>query len=284
MSQLIKISNETLKVSISTLGAELTSVIKNGKEMMWDANPDVWGFHAPILFPICGAVKDDKYILDGKEYTLEKHGFARASEFEVENVSENQAVFLLKSTPETLKKYPYDFEFRVIFTLKDNQLKVEYKITNLTDKTMYSAAGGHEAFACPEGVEAYSVIFEQEEDLDANIIEGGYVSKKTKCLGKGVKELPLKDEYFEIDAIPLFSLKSRKVTLKNTITGECISLDFEGNNYFLIWTKYKAKYVCLEAWSSAPDFSDSGHDFTKKDGILVIPPHESETKQHTITF
>ena len=49
------IENDYLKVSADTLGAELVSVInkKTGEEMMWDANPEVWPCHGPILFPIC---------------------------------------------------------------------------------------------------------------------------------------------------------------------------------------------------------------------------------------
>ena len=47
------IENELLKVSIADLGAELSSVYdkETSTERIWDANPDVWNRHAPILFP-----------------------------------------------------------------------------------------------------------------------------------------------------------------------------------------------------------------------------------------
>ena len=284
MSELIKISNDFLEIEISTKGAELKSIIKDGKERLWQGDPDVWSGQAPILFPICGGVKDNKYILNGTEYFLPKHGFAKTSEFEVESQEEDSAILLLKSTPDTLKNYPYEFEFRVVFTILENRLIVEYKITNISDKDMYCGVGAHEAYSCPEGVEAYSIVFEQPEDLHANLIEDGYVSRKTQCMGKGIKELPLKNEYFAIDAIILFNLKSRKVSLKNMETGEMVKLDFEGHDFFLIWTKPGAKYVCLEPWSTAPDFNDSDSDFTKKEGIIIIPPKNTTIKTHTIEF
>ena len=41
------------------------------------------------------------------------HGFARDSEFEFLSKTENSISFILKSNDETLKVYPYDFEFIV---------------------------------------------------------------------------------------------------------------------------------------------------------------------------
>ena len=68
MSKIIKLSNGILNVEISTLGAEIQSVEKSGFENIWCADPDVWNGHAPILFPVCGRLKDNKYSFDGKEY------------------------------------------------------------------------------------------------------------------------------------------------------------------------------------------------------------------------
>ena len=93
MSKEITISNESLKVTISTMGAEITSVKKVKKELIWQADPNVWKGHAPLLFPICGGLKEDKFIYGGKSYIMPKHGFARNSEFEIETVSEDRQHF-----------------------------------------------------------------------------------------------------------------------------------------------------------------------------------------------
>ena len=80
---MITIKNEFITASINELGAELRSLIANGKEYIWEGKPEVWAGACPLMFPICGGLKDDKYIFEGKEYTLEKHGYARFKTFSV---------------------------------------------------------------------------------------------------------------------------------------------------------------------------------------------------------
>ena len=87
MEQRVTIQNKELTVEISSLGAEIKSVKKDGVQMMWSGDPAVWNGVAPILFPICGSLKEDKYQYEGREYTLSKHGFIKYTLFEVESQS-----------------------------------------------------------------------------------------------------------------------------------------------------------------------------------------------------
>ena len=81
--QIITIKNDYLQVSVSTLGAELQSVILNGKELIWQGDKNFWRGKAPILFPIAGALKDKQYYLNGVLYDMPFHGFARNNYFKV---------------------------------------------------------------------------------------------------------------------------------------------------------------------------------------------------------
>ncbi len=284
MAEQIIISNSEIAVTMSTKGAQIISVKKNGEEKIWIGDPNVWPSHAPILFPICGGLKDDKYIYEGKEYSLQKHGYVRFLEFELESHSAEKAVFLHRYNEETLAQFPFEYELRVIYTLEGNALRVDYRVKNLSDKEMYFSVGGHEGYYCPEGIEEYSVIFEEPEMLDSNILDGNLLLYKTVNVGKNVRELPLKYEYFAVDALVFLNLKSRKLTLKNNKTGACVGLDFEGQDFFLLWTKPGAKYICLEPWCGHPDFIDSNYDFKNKPGIIRLPGKEEITKSHTISF
>ena len=284
MCKEIKISSESLKVTISTIGAEITSIKKGESELIWQADPNVWKGHAPLLFPICGGLKEDKFIYNGKSYTMPKHGFARTSEVEVETVTENRATFLLKSSAETRKCYPFDFELRVIYVLNSNELTVTYDIKNMTDDDMYFSIGSHEAYSCPNGIGEWSIVFEKDEDLIAAPVDGPLLTYDENVILKNTRILPLKDEYFEIDALVFQNLKSRKLTLKNSRTGYEIKLDFDGFPYLLIWTKPNAKYICLEPWCGIPDFVDSNFDRTEKKGIIRIEKDESTTRTHKIIF
>lgn len=48
---------------------------------MWCGDPAFWGKTSPVLFPAIGNVKNNKTIIDGKEISLTKHGFARDNTF-----------------------------------------------------------------------------------------------------------------------------------------------------------------------------------------------------------
>src|SRR5690348_17278598 len=84
VTDLVTITNGAFTARINPLGAELWSLTDaQGREYMTDADPAFWTGHAPLLFPIVGALRDGTYRLDGREYALPKHGFARTSRFEV---------------------------------------------------------------------------------------------------------------------------------------------------------------------------------------------------------
>lgn len=284
MAEQLILSNNRINATFSTKGAELISVLKDGKEKIWIGDPAVWACHAPLLFPICGGLKDDKYIYNGKEYTLQKHGYARFVEFEVESHSDNSIVFLHKFNKETLKNFPFEYELRVIYTLNGSEIKVGYNVKNLADSDMYFSVGGHEGYYCPEGIEEYSVIFDKPEILDSSILNGNLLEYNTINVGENTCELPLKYEFFAVDALVFLNLKSRKVSLKNRKTGEEVGLEFEGHDFFLLWTKPGAKYICMEPWCGCQDFVDSDYDFKNKKGIIKLSGREEKTKTHKIIF
>lgn len=282
--QLITIKNDVLKVEISTLGAEIQSAKMNDMEYIWDGNPDVWARRTPVLFPICGGLKEDKYTLNGKEYSMNKHGFALKSEFEVETSSESSATFLLKSNEETKKIYPFDYELRIIYTLIENAVDVRYLVTNKSNDNMYFSIGGHEGYFCPEGIEEYVLKFDKKENLTHNILNGNLLTNETVLLGENIDELPLKYDYFKIDALTFLNLKSRAITLQNKNGGRSVRVDFEGFDYAFVWTKPGARYICIEPWCGIPDFEGSSFDFTQKAGIQKIATGDTFDAVHTITF
>ena len=81
------LSNAVLTVEVSGHGAELQSIRKNDVEYLWQGDPAYWGRRSPVLFPIVGSVWEKKYRVDGKEYELGQHGFARDMDFELVSVS-----------------------------------------------------------------------------------------------------------------------------------------------------------------------------------------------------
>lgn len=280
---MVTLKNSELTVKVNELGAELRSIVYNNTEYMWEGKPEIWSGTAPIMFPICGGLKEDKYLLKGKEYTLTKHGFAKLSLFEIESVTDESAVFLLKSSEETKASYPFDFEFRVIYTLSGKSLKVDYKVDNKSADTMYFNVGAHEAYATPEGIEDYDVLFDEEQTLNAQNLYGNILSQTSYPIIKDSKVLPLYDKYFILDALPFKNIKFKAATLRNRKTGRALRVDFENAPYFLLWHKHGAGYMCLEPWNGIPDVPGSSYDITEKEGITALDSNKTFTFTHTIT-
>ena len=201
MSDIIKLSFGDLSLTVDTLGAELKSLKKGNNEYIWCGDENVWGSTAPILFPICGALKDDVMHYGGKEYNVPKHGFANHNEFTLSEKTENSITLSFSSNENTLKIYPFDFIFSVKFELNDNKLNVYYIVENTSNKNMYFSLGAHEGFALDGGVEGAKV--------EANVVKNGkgkkiyilkYKSKKNEKKKMGHRQPYTKVQITKIEA------------------------------------------------------------------------------------
>ena len=68
---LIHIQNENVSAEINTLGAELVSFKgDDGFEHIWQGDPKYWGGHAPVLFPIVGALRNGRTRIKGEWYEM----------------------------------------------------------------------------------------------------------------------------------------------------------------------------------------------------------------------
>ncbi len=281
---MITLKNEKLTVKIAKHGAEIKSIIKGGKELMWSADPKFWASSAPIMFPICGGLKGGKYELDGKTYEMSKHGFAKLSDFKVENIGDTSATMLLCDNETTRAVYPYAFEFRAKFDLEGDSLHITYEATNNDKKVMYCTFGAHEAYACPEGVDAYDIVFPERETLSAYALNGDLLTDYTKEIIKDSNVLPLKDSYFYLDALVFKDLKSRSAALVHRESGKTVAkVDFEGFSYFLLWHKFTAPYICIEPWCGIQDIAGTSYDISKKEGMTALAPGKTFSRTHTIT-
>ena len=284
------ISNSKLQVSILSKGVEISSIksVKTGKEFMWDANSDIWGSHAPVLFPIIGALKDDKCFFDGIEYKIPKHGFVRHNEsIKMINKTQNSVDFQLQYSDDTLKMYPFKFIFNISFKLEGAKLIVSHKVENVDDKDILFSLGAHPAFNCPlnsnEQYEDYYLEFETEETAETSLLGvTGLISDKTSLVMDKTTKLPLTKNLFDNDALIFKNLKSRKVSLKSNKLNQVLTMRFDDFNYLGIWAKPGAPFVCIEPWLGIADNENTDGEFENKDGIIRLPIGESYNAQFSI--
>ncbi|MHC0444908.1 aldose 1-epimerase family protein [Flavobacterium sp. 3-218] len=278
------ISNSILTASIKHAGAELFSIKNNqNNEYIWEGNPDFWGKHSPVLFPIVGTLKNNTYKINEKEYHLPRHGFARDMEFDLIEKNENKAIFSLKSSEETVQKYPFEFELQLIYTLDGNSLGLEYKVINNGKEKMPFSIGAHPAIALPNHFENYAFQFEKEENLKYYLLENDLISSQTKILETKNGIVPLNYELFKNDALIFKTLESKSLTILNN-SKPYVKVEYNDFPSLGIWTKENAPFICIEPWLGYSDTDENTGDLYKKEGILTLDENKDFSAKFSITI
>ena len=267
-----KIENEFLTCEIDDMGAQLHSLIskENGKEYIWQGNPDIWYGQSPVLFPVIGQLINDKYFYNGVEYTMPKHGIARRYVFNVKECDGAKAVFSLESNEKTLEAYPFDFEYILTFELKGKALVNTMTVVNKTKGDMYFSVGAHPGFNCKVGD---IIEFEQEETLATERIdkESLIIPEKFPFM-ENEKSFVITKEIFEPDALILSDIKSEKLRIKGDNE---VEFTFGKCPFLGIWAKPGAPYVCIEPWYGVNDGREVKKDISEKRGIQHLAEGET---------
>jgi|SRR6056297_142085 len=286
------ISSSLLTASVKKTGIELCSVKSKatGIEYVWQADPTIWASHAPVLFPIIGALKNGRYRFDGEIYELPKHGFVRYNDAtELIRQTDDTLLFSLFWNDDSFKNYPFKFEFQTLYSLSGSTITVEHTVLNHGDQNMYFSLGGHPAFNCPlfegESYSDYYLEFDQIEQSPAYLLhESGLVSDKKLNLLDESRTLQLHKHLFDDDALIFRDLKSRQVKLVSSRSGDVLTMTYEGFPYLGIWAKPKAQFVCIEPWQGIADAAETDQEFKQKEGIMTIKPEEKHKAEYSITF
>lgn len=282
--QFVILSNHSLSCSISLKGAELISVQHpDGRECMWSADPAFWNRTAPHLFPIVGRLKQDQFVYYGQHYTLTQHGFARDCMFEVEHHSDTAVTFLLRASEETKKHYPFDFEFRVHYTLEAASIIVTYDTKNTGNNPMPYNVGGHPAFALDHPLEEYTLEFQQELEQERWLLDDGHFSGQTRTMH--IKQnLPLSESLFEADAVVFKDPKFQQVSLVHQTAGKLVTVRSSNWEAIGFWKKANAPFLCIEPWWGYADHTNSNRDLFHKKGIHVLKSGQQEQFSYTMEF
>ncbi len=295
MSNLVTIQNDKIQVTISLLGAEVQSVKYFDEEKIWQADPKFWKGHSPLLFPICGRLKDGYYTHNDVRYEMKIHGIVRGREFEVLSHEKTSITLGVTSNEESKKVYPFDFFYKVMYKLNGDSMQTYYFVENTGDEPLYYNVGSHEAYTINgDDFENYSLAFENGETVKPTSIVDDFMTDKKYELPNYNGVFALKKEYFDLktltpngepfaDSIVLEDLQSKRVTLlyKGQPT---LSVYYNDFNNMVLWTTLGANYLAIEVWSGIPDENNTSHILSKKKGIEKLEKGESKTYYHSVTF
>jgi len=277
-----------LTARINSLGAELWSLTDGeGREYMTNADPAFWTGHAPLLFPIVGALNGGTYRLDGRTYALAKHGFARTSRFEVVESGAASVRFRLRDSEQTRAHYPFAFELAVEFALARSTLTVAVTVGNAGGEPMPFSFGFHPAFAWPlpdGGTKgAHRVIFAEEEPEPIRRIDPVTALLLPEPEPSPVVGHVLRPEarLFEKDALIWDRLNSRAVTFAGN--GPALDIAFPDCPNLGIWQKPGAPFLAIEPWHGFNDPQGFEGDFRDKPGIVVLGPGAQRSFRMDVT-
>ena len=203
---------------VETLGGELVSYRdERGLEYIWGGDPAYWPGRNPLLFPIVGTLKEGKIRFDGREYAMERHGFARRREFTPAARGEDWVRLELRESAETLALYPYPFRLAVEQRLTDTGFSTAVTVANPGEGPLPFCLGAHTGFRCPleagERFEDYELVFPERESCPTLLLRDGLLDRPAAlpCL-EDTDTLPLDYRWFDaLDTLIFEGLRSRSV-------------------------------------------------------------------------
>lgn len=287
-----KLENNNLIVEVNENGAELDKLFskKHNLDFLWSGDSKYWGRKAPVLFPIVGRLKDNETVIDGKPYNMNQHGFARDCVFKLINEEKNNVTYSLVANDDTKKRFPYNFELQISYTLKENSIEVLWNVKNIDSKIMYFSIGAHPAFNVPfnkgDNLEDYYLAFKTKKDVEKYIFQIPYIKEHSKI--EPPENIFIKPELFNNDALIYSGVN--EVTIKSNHNDMSLKVSFKDFPFVGIWspfyseTKTMAPFVCIEPWYGIADSVAATKIFKEKLGINKLEAGEEFKASFEITI
>ena len=256
------IKNEYYTATVSEVGAELISLVAaDGKEIMWQSpSESFWSKHAPLLFPICGQLKNKRYTYKGVSYDMKGHGFIGGETFELVEKGESYVVLFSAANEKTLEKYPFSYAFVAKYSLEGDKVCCSVRIENRGGEAMPYMFGWHPGFAlpteCGAEIEDYAIDFGGAESLKLVPLQNGPFASSTRrdFALDGGKYTLCEDEIYANDTL-IFENAPTRVALTGKKSPYRLELEWsESTPYLCVWKEpsHDARFICLEPWSDTP--------------------------------
>lgn len=279
-AMIYSIENKILKATVDTSGAQLQSVYSKATETeyLWQGDPAYWAGRAYNLFPTIGRMYKNTYTYDGNEYSLRCHGIARYRAFQLTDRTATKLTFRLTEDEDSLKEYPFKFEFFIRYELKEATLEISFIVKNTDEKELIFALGGHPGFNVPFGNGAFEDYYlefsEKTKVLFHTLSESKFMTgeKLPLPLTEGVR-LPLRHELFDNDAAILGNT-CREISLKSKADPRYITVKYPDFRYLGVWhtPETDAPFVCIEPWSALPATDGVITDLSAKEDMTRLAP------------
>lgn len=281
---LYSLSNAHLRVLVDPLGAELRSLRdRAGLEYLWQRDPALWARSAPLLFPWVGRLPGGRYQVNGRDYALPLHGFAKESLFVAEQAEPQCLRLRLQEDLHTLRQFPFPFQLAITYRLASQTLHMDTLVYNPGPVPMLFGLGFHPGFRVPlsPGL-AFS-------DYVLQFAPGPLAPQRIEFAPSGLRtgrllpfalndknRLPLSHALFDQEAVVL-AQAGRQVSLLPQGGGKGLTLSFPDAPYVGFWqpANSQAPFLCIEPWCTLPGLEGGQAIWEQEPGLLRLAPGES---------
>ncbi len=286
------LSNDKVKIQVSEHGAELTSIYANETEYLWQADPQFWARHSPVLFPFVGRVWNNEYRHQGVSYPMGQHGFARDMDFQLTRETEDTVTYTLESNEETLKKYPFPFRLEIGYRLQDNRIEVLWSVENTGTEAMYFQIGAHPAFYYRDldttSADRAFLDYGSPAELEyITPVEKGCVSPQRHTLHLPDGLQPVDTHTFDCDTYIFDNSQLRKITLTDKQRNPYLSLTFD-TPLVAVWSPSAVRpdvpFICLEPWYGRCDQVGYDGELKDREWMQTLQAGQRFDASYTITL
>lgn len=270
------IRSEVLSVEIAERGAELRSIRSaDGCEWLWQGEPEWWAGRAPLLFPVVGRSPDGTVSISGVKYPMAPHGFARGSDFNVEDARANHVRLTLEAPAETRTSFPFAFRLTAAYRVENNAINVEAAVTNLDRSPMPFQFGYHPGFVWPlpnsAGRPHQLVLGNGGEPACCRVDNDKLLLNATHPSPFVAGKLSPEPGMFDANAM-IFPHGAGDSFVFSAEGGASMSMRTKNLPNFAVWQKPGAPYLCLEPWHGTAPFAGTGDHLEDRNGRAKLAP------------
>ena len=265
---------------IAREGAELRAWSVDGTELIWTPDPTIWADTAPILFPVVGWTRGSRIVVDGQDFPLGLHGFARSKTFEVLEQWPSHVRLGLVASDETRALYPFDWALEVEYALSATGLSTRLTVRNDGPSAMPYACGLHPGFRWPFAggdFGDYEILFAERESAAVPIISPeGLFTRQSRRVPLDGRGLVLSEALLASEALCFLDARSTRLRFAHG-SGAAIDIALEDFPHIALWSRPGGRFLSIEAWTGHGDFVDADGDLFAKPSMRHLAPGASAT-------
>lgn len=249
------------------IGASIQDLVIKNTEIIYGINSltqpsDVYTVNPSILmFPFPGRVKNGSYIYKNKQYQLKQneqhrdnaiHGLIAHKSFTLTHSASNENQVNLSfsySVKNADKGFPYDFDIIMHYTIKEDQVNLDFEISNTGKEAFPFALGWHPYFKTND-LSNNTLSFKTSEEIlcNENMIPTG-----TKKIGD-FDDFKISNTHFDT----CYVMNSHLITLKTQQYIAKINIENKNQQYVQLFTPALRDCIAIEPMSCIPDAFNNG--------------------------